>query len=93
MIPDPLLLLVYVVKSVLSILLAIVVGVIFLQNFANTKTILSWRRSKFQICFRNDPQSFNNFTAFEEMSQYSTSDFTQQDSYYQNTLKSNQSLE
>lgn len=76
-----------------SILLAIAVVVIFLQNFTETKTFVSWRRSKSQTCSRNDPQNYSNFNTFEEMHQYATMDSTQQDSYYQNTLKQNQCTE
>lgn len=73
-----------------SILLAIAVVVIFVQNFTETKTLVSWRRSKSQTGSRNDPQNYCNFNTFEEMHQYATMDSTQQDSYYQNTLKPNQ---
>ena len=83
----------YVLMSVLSILLAIAVLVIlsFLQNFTNTQTIISWRRSRFQTRSHNDTQNYSNFTISEEMHQYSTMDFAKQDhEYYQNTIKSNQ---
>nr|XP_022308883.1 multiple epidermal growth factor-like domains protein 10 [Crassostrea virginica] len=81
----------YVVISMLSILLAIAVVVVFLQNFTNTKTIKSWRRSKSQTFSHDDTQNYSNYAVCDEMHQYSTMDSTKQDSeYYQNTIKSNQ---
>ena len=72
-----------------SILLAMAAVVIFLQNFTETKTLVSWRRSKSQTGSRNDPQNYCNFNTFEEMHQYATMDSTP-DSYYQNNVKPNQ---
>lgn len=80
----------YVAVVTQSILLAIAFLVIFLQNLTGTKTLMSWKRSKSQTCPRNDPQNYSKSNVFEEMHQYSTMDYTQQDSYYQNTLKPNQ---
>lgn len=79
----------YVAVVTQSILLAIALLIIFLQNLTGTKTLVSWRRSKSQTCPRNDPQKYSNFNAFEEMHQYATMDSTP-DSYYQNTVKPNQ---
>lgn len=80
----------YVAVVTQSIFLAIAVVVIFLQYFTKTKTFVSWRQSKSQNCSRNDPQNYSNFNAIEEMHQYASMDSTQQDSYYQNSLKPNQ---
>lgn len=75
----------------LSILLAVAVVVVFLQNFTNTNTIKSWRRSKSQTFSHDDTQNYSNYAVCEEMHQYSTMDPTKEDSeYYENTIKSNQ---
>ena len=75
----------YVVISVISLLLAIAVVVILFQKFTYTKTMISWRQSASKTCSYYDPQNYGNPTVFEEMHQYSTMDYTKQDSDYQNT--------
>lgn len=79
----------YVAISILSILLAIVVVVVFLQKLTNNKTIKRWRRSKSQTYSHDDTQNYSNYDVCDEMHQYSTMDSTKQE-YYQNTIKPNQ---
>lgn len=81
----------YVATTILSILLAVAVGVIFLQNNPKTKTKMRWGRQSSKTYDNNLPQNYSYFTALEEMHQYSTMDSTKQDSPYQNTLALKQS--